>query len=61
MSSENERIVNDFCRAWSTVNIDKVMEFFAEDAVYHNMMLDPARAKPRSVKRSTASCPGPRK
>lgn len=45
MSTENERIVNEFCKTWSTLNIDKVMEFFADDAVYHNIPLKPAHGK----------------
>ena len=58
MSSENERVVNDFCRTWSTLNIDKVMEFFTEDAVYHNMMLDPAKGKAAVRKTIDGFMPG---
>jgi limonene-1,2-epoxide hydrolase len=45
MATEHERIVSDFCKTWSTLNIDKVMEFFTDDAVYHNIPLKPARGK----------------
>ncbi len=55
MATENERMVNEFCKTWDTLNIDKVMDFFTDDAVYHNI---PLRARPRFARRSTASCPG---
>jgi limonene-1,2-epoxide hydrolase len=45
MATDNEKVVNDFCKTWSTLNIDKVMEFFTDDAVYHNIPLKPARGK----------------
>jgi hypothetical protein len=28
MATENERVVSEFCQTWTTLNIDKVMEFF---------------------------------
>lgn len=37
MSASAERIVRDFCDAWKRRNIDELMSFFAEDAVYHNV------------------------
>ncbi|HLK86477.1 MAG TPA: limonene-1,2-epoxide hydrolase family protein [Candidatus Binataceae bacterium] len=58
MSADNERVVSDFCRVWSALNIDKVMEFFADDAVYHNMMLDPARGKAAIRKTIDGFMPG---
>jgi limonene-1,2-epoxide hydrolase len=58
MASENERIVNDFCKTWSTLNIDKVMEFFTDDAVYHNLPLKPARGKAEIRKTIDGFMPG---
>ena len=58
MSTDNERVVSDFCRAWSALNIDKVMEFFTEDAVYHNMMLEAARGKAAIRKTIDGFMPG---
>jgi limonene-1,2-epoxide hydrolase len=46
MASEAEKIVSDFCTAWTRGNIDEIMGFFAEDAVYHNIPLEPAKGKP---------------
>lgn len=33
----NTKIVQDFIAAWEARDIDRVMRFFAEDAVYHNI------------------------
>jgi limonene-1,2-epoxide hydrolase len=33
--------VTEFCAAWETVDLDRLMSFFADDAVYHNMPVDP--------------------
>ena len=45
MATENERVVDEFCKTWETLNIDKVMEFFTDDAVYHNIPLESAKGK----------------
>jgi limonene-1,2-epoxide hydrolase len=34
-------IVTRFCDAWTAVDIDAICAFFAPDAVYHNMPLEP--------------------
>lgn len=46
-SSENtpDEIVRLFCDAWSEGKLDKIMEFFAEDAIYHNIPMEPAAGK----------------
>ncbi len=46
MASESEKLVNDFCQAWSRMNLDEIMGYFAEDAVYHNIPMSPASGKP---------------
>jgi limonene-1,2-epoxide hydrolase len=45
MSTETESIVNEFCKAWARLNIDQVMDFFTDDAVYHNIPLPKAEGK----------------
>ncbi len=45
MSTEAEAIVSDFCKAWARLNIDQVMDFFTDDAVYHNIPLPKAEGK----------------
>ncbi|HZP46490.1 MAG TPA: limonene-1,2-epoxide hydrolase family protein [Candidatus Binataceae bacterium] len=45
MATEAEAIVSDFCRAWARLNIDQIMDFFTEDAEYHNIPLPKATGK----------------
>lgn len=33
--------VTEFCAAWSRLDLDELLGFFAEDATYHNIPLDP--------------------
>lgn len=58
MATDNEKIVGEFCHTWSTLNIDKVMEYFADDAVYHNIPLKPARGKAEIRKTIDGFMPG---
>ena len=41
MASEAETVVRDFCAAWVRKNIDELLGFFAADAVYHNIPVEP--------------------
>ena len=44
MANENEspiEIVRRFCAVWSNGDTDEVDEFFTDDAVYHNIPMDP--------------------
>jgi limonene-1,2-epoxide hydrolase len=38
-----EQIVRDFCAAVRRTDIAEIVRFFAPDAVYHNIPLDPVR------------------
>lgn len=42
---DNERIVRDFIAAWSTLDADRIVSFFAEDGVYHNMPIQPVAGR----------------
>lgn len=35
-------VVRRFCAAWSDLDVDAIMGFFTDDAVYHNIPVDPA-------------------
>ncbi len=39
MADSNEQIVRNFCAAMSRRDLHELLEFFMEDAVYHNMPL----------------------
>src|SRR5277367_218175 len=58
MATENERVVSDFCQTWATLDIDKVMEFFTDDAVYHNIPLKEAKGKAEIRKTIDGFMPG---
>jgi limonene-1,2-epoxide hydrolase len=34
-------VVRSFCDAWGTASIDELVAYFVDDAVYHNIPLDP--------------------
>jgi limonene-1,2-epoxide hydrolase len=38
-------VVRRFCAAWSERDIDTLMSFFTDDAVYHNMPIAPVTGK----------------
>ncbi len=41
MAEQPLDIVQRFCDTWADGDLDALMAFFAEDAVYHNIPLDP--------------------
>src|SRR5271156_6339153 len=45
MATDAEKIVTEFCNAWPRKNIDELLGFFTDDAVYHNIPLEPAKGK----------------
>jgi limonene-1,2-epoxide hydrolase len=45
MSAENEKIVTDFCQAWSRMKLEEILGFMTEDAVYHNIPMAPAKGR----------------
>ena len=45
MATDAEKIVTDFCNAWPRKNIDELIGFFTDDAVYHNIPMEPAKGK----------------
>jgi len=45
VAAESEKIVSDFCQAWTRRNLEEIMSFFSEDAVYHNIPMEPAKGK----------------
>ena len=37
----NSAIITDFCNTWASKDIDALMAFFTDDAVYPNIPMDP--------------------
>jgi len=45
MASPAENIVSEFCNAWTRLDVDQIMSFFTDDAVYHNIPMPAAKGK----------------
>jgi limonene-1,2-epoxide hydrolase len=45
LASNNLETVRRFCEAFGRRNPDEILEFFTEDAVYHNMPMPPVQGK----------------
>jgi len=45
MATDAEKVVTEFCNAWPRKNVDELLGFFTDDAVYHNIPLEPAKGK----------------
>jgi limonene-1,2-epoxide hydrolase len=46
--------VRNFCAAWSRLDVDELMAYFTDDAVYHNMPGPPAKGR-EAVRRTIES------
>ncbi len=42
---DNVELVTRFCDAWSNYDIAKILDFFTDDAVYHNMPIQAVQGK----------------
>ncbi len=40
-----ETIVREFCASWPERNIEKLLDYFTDDALYHNMPMEPVTGK----------------
>lgn len=40
-----DKIVRGFCEAWGRADLESIMAAFAEDAVYHNIPMEPCKGK----------------
>lgn len=45
MAVNCEKVVSDLFAAWTRLNLDEVMSYFAEDAVWDNVPMSPATGK----------------
>lgn len=43
--SDADAVVREFCEAWGRGDADEIASYFAEDAVYHNVPMDPLEGK----------------
>ena len=49
--------VTRFCEAWADVDLDRIVAFFSDDAVYHNIPLEPVVGR-AAIKDTIASFTG---
>jgi limonene-1,2-epoxide hydrolase len=45
MTTDPETVVTEFCRLWAEPNIDEIVGWFTDDAVYHNIPMEPAEGR----------------
>ncbi|MGA2410346.1 MAG: limonene-1,2-epoxide hydrolase family protein [Candidatus Binataceae bacterium] len=45
MAANCEQVVNDLFAAWTRLNVDEVMSYFAEDAEWDNVPMAPAKGR----------------
>lgn len=43
MTRSADTVVTEFCALWSTPDVDQIVEWFTEDAVYHNIPMPPVQ------------------
>ncbi|WP_374573328.1 limonene-1,2-epoxide hydrolase family protein [Phenylobacterium sp.] len=43
--ASNEQVIGDFIAAWSRLDVDELVGYFAEDGVYHNMPTQPVQGR----------------
>lgn len=44
-ASTNDRIVSAFCSAWEAGDVDAIVNAFADDAIYHNIPMEPVQGR----------------
>ena len=45
MTRTPDELVTEFCALWAEPDAEKLASYFAEDAIYHNMPMDPIRGR----------------
>lgn len=45
MATDNEKVISDFCKTWLKMNIDEMLSYMTDDAVYHNIPMEPLKGK----------------
>ncbi len=43
--NKNEELVRAFIDTWPSLDVEKIVAYFADDGIYHNMMIDPVRGR----------------
>ncbi len=43
--SDNIDLICRFCASWAALDVPTILDFFADDAIYHNMPVQPIQGK----------------
>lgn len=43
--NRHEELIRNFVDAWPRLDVDAIVDYFAEDGIYHNMMIDPVQGR----------------
>ena len=41
----SDTIIRNFCKAWESLDVDAILDFFTEDAIYHNVPMAPCKGR----------------
>ena len=44
-AKDPETVVREFCATWPERNVEKLLDYFTDDALYHNMPMDPVTGR----------------
>lgn len=50
--SANTDLIDEFTAAWSTMDLDKILGFFADDAIYTNVPIDPPNEGVEAIRKT---------
>ena len=45
MTRSADELVTEFCKLWASPNPDELASYFTEDAVYHNIPMEPVQGR----------------
>lgn len=45
MTADPAELVTEFCALWANPDLDRILSYFTDDAVYHNIPMAPAEGK----------------
>ena len=45
MKLDNEQLIRNFIAAWSSLDVEEILSYFADDGTYHNMPIAPVTGR----------------
>ncbi len=50
--SQNSEVIDSFCACWKDKDVDRILSFFNEDAVYINIPIDPPNEGVEAIRKA---------